>query len=213
MQGNIELTPPGISPSSPTLVAGRERLGLLFNLAAGNDRALGFISFDLDFGDATPIWSPDAGSPDGASIVANAGRFVVAWHTVEATVPGQQIWGSVISETGELLVGPRSLTEPAQFARSHSLLPLGDRLLLLWSQSASGRYQIYSRELSADLEPLSDAQLITGSSLEADAPLAAFGPQGEIGVMFTGRVAGSNQPQVYFTGLSCDAGADLSLPR
>ena len=213
VQGNLELTPLGIDPSSPILVAGQERLGLLFNLAAVDGRALGFISFDLDFGNPTPIWSPEAVNPDGASIVANAGRFVVAWHTVEANLPGPQIWGSVISETGELLVGPKSLTEPAEFVRYHSLLPLGDRLLLLWSQWTSGHYQIYSRELSSELEPLSEARLITGSSLEAYAPLAAFGPQGEIGVMFTGRVAGSNQPQVFFTSLSCDAGADLSLPR
>jgi hypothetical protein len=214
VQGNVELTPLGIDPSSPILVAGRERLGLLFNLAAVDGRALGFISFDLDFGDPTPIWSPDAVSPDGASIVANGGRFVVAWHTVKAdSAPGPQILASVISETGELLVGPKSVTEPAEFVRYHSLLPLGDRLLLLWSQWTTGHYQIYSRELSSDLEPLTDARLITASSLEAYAPLAAFGPQGEIGVMFTGRVAGSNQPQVFFTSLSCDAGADLSLPR
>jgi hypothetical protein len=214
VQGNVELTPLGIDPSSPTLVAGRERLGLLFNLAALDGRGLGFISYDQDFGDPTPIWSPAAVDPDGASIVANGGRFVVAWHTIEADkAPGPQIWGSVISETGELLVGPKSVTEPAEFVRYHSLLPLGDRLLLLWSQWNMGRYQIYSRELNADLDPLSDARLITGPSLEAYAPLAAFGPQGEIGVLFTGRVVGSNQPQVYFTSLSCDAGADISLPR
>ncbi|HKO89554.1 MAG TPA: putative metal-binding motif-containing protein [Polyangiaceae bacterium] len=213
VQGNVELTPLGISPSSPILVAGRERLGLLFNLAAGDDRALGFVSYDLDFGSPTPIWSPDTVSPDGASIVANAGRFVVAWHTVEANLPGPQIWASVISETGELLVGPKSVTEPAEFVRYPSLLPLGDRLLLLWSQWTSGRYQIYSRELTAELEPSSGARLITGSSPEAYAPLAVFGPEGEIGVLFTGRVAGSRQPQAFFTSLSCDAGADLSLPR
>jgi hypothetical protein len=214
VDGNLELTPIGIDPSSPLLVSGQRRLGLLFNQAAPEGRALAFISFDLDFAAPTERVVLPAQNPDGASIVANAGRFVVAWHVVEGSaLPGPQIWGSVLSETGELLVDAKPLTEPAQYARYHSLIPLGDRLLLLWSEWRVDRYEIYSRELSAELDPLGDERLITGSSFEAYAPLAAFGPSGEIGVMFTGRSAQSTQPQVFFTRLSCDPGAQLPAPR
>jgi hypothetical protein len=226
VEGNVGLTPIGLDPSSPVLVVGQQRLGLLFNQAAdlglgvfpppatGAGRALGFISFDLDLGTPTDRVVIAAENPDGASMVANAGRFVVAWHVVEAnSEPGPQIWGSVLSEAGEILVSAKPLTEPAQFARYHSLLPFGDRLLLLWSEWRTDRYEIYSRELSPELEPLGEERLLTGAAPEAYAPLAAFGPSGEIGVMFTGRTAENIQPQVFFTRLSCDPGAQLPAPR
>jgi hypothetical protein len=212
--GNVELTAPenGLDPTAPTLVAGTARLGLLFNVATGEGRGLGFRSFDLELGSATESVVLQARNPDAGAIVANGGRFVVAWHTVEAgSGPGTQIWGSVIGELGEALITEKPLTEPAGFARYPSIVPLGDRLILLWSEWTLGRYQIYSRELTPDLDPLGPARAVTSTDSESYAPLAAFGPQGEIGVMFTGQQAG--QLHVFFTTLSCDAGADFSVPR
>jgi hypothetical protein len=211
---NIELTPLGLDPSSPSIVTGTSRIGLLFNLASGQGRGLGFRSFDFSWGNGSDIVRLVAENPDAATLTANAGRFVVAWHVVEAdSRPGAQIWGTVLGETGQVLVAEKALTEPAEFARYHSLVPLGDRLILLWSEWRDAAYAIYSRELTPDLEPLGAARLVTPPSSEAYAPLAAFGPQGEIGVLFTGRVASVGQPQVLFTSISCDAGADFSLPR
>ena len=211
---NIELTPLGLDPSSPSLVAGNTRLGLLFNRAGGEGRALGFRSFDVDFGDGTEIVELRAENPDAATITANAGRFIVAWHIVEPTSrPGPQIWGSVLDETGHEVIAERPLTEPAEYARYHSIVALGDRLILFWSEWHDSSYGIYSRELTPDLEPLGEARPVTRSIGEAFAPLATFGPQGEIGVLFTGRVDGAVQPQVLFTSVSCDADPDLSLPR
>jgi hypothetical protein len=196
------------------LVAGQQRLGLLFNQAVPEGRTLGFISFDLELGAARDPVTLAAENPDGASIVSNAGRFVVAWHIVQAnSLPGPQIFGSVLSETGDVLVNSKPLTEPAQFARYHSLLPLGDRLLLLWSEWRADKYEIYSRELSPDLEPLGDERLITQSNLDAYAPLATFGPSGEIGIMFSGQSPDSTQPQAFFTRLTCAAGAQLPAPH
>jgi hypothetical protein len=147
-------------------------------------------------------------------MVSNAGQFVVAWHVVQAnSLPGTQIFGAVLSETGGVLVEAKALTEPAQFARYHSLLPLGDRLLLLWSEWRTDKYEIYSRELSPDLAPLGEERLITQSDLDAYAPLATFGPSGEIGILFTGQSPSSTQPQAYFTRLTCDPGAQLPAPR
>lgn len=214
LDGNVELTPVGVDPTAPTLVAGQRRLGLLFNQSTSAGRALAFRSFDLDFGTPTELVNPGAESPDGAAIVANAGRFAVAWHVVLPNLrPGPQIWGAVLSEDGEVIGAPRPLTEMAQFARYPGLLALGDRLLLLWSEWRSDRFQIYSRELTADLEPVGEARLLTGSSHEAYAPLPAFGPRGEVGVMFTGRSAESREPQVFFSRLSCDPGAQSPAPR
>lgn len=214
VDGNFPLTPGGVASSSPVLVAGQQRLGLLFNQAADTGRSLGFMSFDRDLGAATDRVTLSAENPDGATMVSNAGRFVVAWHVVQAnSLPGPQIFGSVLSETGDVLVDAKALTEPAQFARYHSLLPLGDRLLLLWSEWRTDKYEIYSRELSPDLEPLGNERLITQSDLDAYAPLATFGPSGEIGILFTGQSPNSTQPQAFFTRLSCDPGAQLPAPR
>jgi hypothetical protein len=211
---NIELTPLGLDPSSPNIVAGTRRIGLLFNLAAEQGRGLGFRSFDFSFEDGSEIVRLDADNPDAATLTANAGVFVVGWHVVQPdSRPGTRIWGSVIGEDGELIVVPRALTEPSEFARYHSLVPLGDRLILFWSAWRDSTYAIYSRELTPELDPLGEARLVTPANEEAYAPLATFGPQGEIGVLFTGRVAAIGQPQVFFTSISCDAGADISLPR
>jgi hypothetical protein len=212
--GNVELTPLGLDPSSPSIVTGTSRIGLLFNLASGQGRGLGFRSFDFSWGGGTEIVRLGARNPDAATLTANADRFVVAWHVVEAdSRPGAQIWGTVLGETGQVLVAEKALTEPAEFARYHSLVPLGDRLILFWSEWRDAAYAIYSRELTPELDPLGAARLVTPANSEAYAPLAAFGPQGEIGVLFTGRVASVGQPQVLFTSISCDAGADFSLPR
>jgi hypothetical protein len=214
VNGNVELTPLGLDPSSPNIVVGTSRIGLLFNVATAQGRGLGFRSFDFSLSDGTDIVSLDASDPDAASLTANAGGFVVAWHVVQAdSRPGAQIWGSVIDEAGEVMVPTKALTEPAEFARYHSLVPLGDRLILFWSEWRDSAYAIYSRELTPELDALGDARLVTPANEEAYAPLATFGPQGEIGVLFTGRVASIGQPQVFFTSISCDAGADFSLLR
>lgn len=211
---NVELTPLGLDPSSPSIVAGTSRIGLLFNAAAEEGRHLRFRSFDFDWGDPTNIARLSATNPDAASLTANAGRFIVAWHLVQTdSRPGPQIWGAVLGETGEVLVPEKALTEPAEFARYHSIVPLGDRLILFWSEWRDAAYAIYSRELTPDLDPLGAARLVTPTNEEAYAPLAAFGPQGEIGILFTGRPPSVGQPQVLFTSISCDAEADLSLPR
>ena len=151
---------------------------------------------------------------DGAAIVANAGQFAVAWHVVLPNLrPGPQIWGVLLSEEGALLGEPKPLTDLAQFARYPSLVALGDRLLLLWSEWRTDRFEIYSRELTPDLDPAGEARLLTGPSLEAYAPLPAFGPRGEVGVMFTGRSVASREPQVFFTRLSCDPAVQSPAPR
>ena len=212
--GNVELTPLGLDPTAPSIVAGNTRIGLLYNRAADEGRGLGFRSFDFQFGAASDLIDLDAQNPDAATITANAGRFIVAWHVVLANSrPGTQIWGSVLSESGETLVSTRPLTEPAEYARYHSLVPLGDRLILFWSEWRGSGYAIYSRELSPELEAIDDARLVTPAAEEAYAPLAAFGPRGEIGILFSGRPGNTGQPQVLFTSISCEAESDVGLLR
>lgn len=209
---NVALLPAGLDPLSPQLVLGTTRIGLTFSVATpGGKRGLGFRSFDLELEPGGEVQLSSAESPDGATIVANAGHFVLAWHTLRPdSRPGPEIWGSVLAETGELLVEPKPLTEPAEFARFPALVPLGDRVLLFWSEWREARYVIYFRELTPELDPIGAATRVTPASAEAYAPLAAFGGRGEIGVLFTGQLPSDERPQVLLTSVACEAN-DLTL--
>lgn len=214
VEGNVQLSPSGFASLAPSLAGGQRRLGLVYL----QDRATGpvvlFKSLSLALGSpgkARParelpevVLSGPLGA--GASITAHQGRFVVAWHT-EGTEPGPTIRGAIVSEEGEILQAARALTEPAAFARWHSVLPLADRLILFWSEHREGRYNVYARELSADLLPLSEATAVTRFARGAYGPMALFGPGGQIGMLFTGVSDGPppHAPHAYFLGLACSA--------
>jgi hypothetical protein len=131
-------------------------------------------------------------------------RYVVIWEKRVNGVPGDAIWGATLSEDGEILERERRLTSGAEHARSPTVLPLGDRVLLIWSQDPSRRFKLFSKMLSVTLEELSPAIPIETGSGESLGASAAFGPNGDVGVIF-----GDNQGgdwQVYFARLVCGAG-------
>ena len=127
-------------------------------------------------------------------------RYVVVWEK-KTDVPGDAIWGATLSETGEVLQAERRLTSGSAFERSPTVLPLGDRLLLLWSQYEGGRFRLFTKMLSSTLEELSPETRIPGAAGDSLYATGAFGPNGDIGVIF-----GDNQDgdwQVYFARLVC----------
>ena len=131
-------------------------------------------------------------------------RFIVAWSTRDV-VPGDSIWGATISESGDVIQSARSLTFGASFARTQSLLALGDRLLLTWADDRDGNYEIYSKMLDLNLTDLSPRQRITFDASDTLSPRTAFGPDGDVGVLFEDRRSGSWH--VYFARLVCEAGS------
>ncbi len=58
--------------------------------------------------------------------------------------------------------------------------------------------------MSNELEVISPRKRITNDSSDTIAPVAVFGPEGDVGVLFDDRRTGSWQ--VYFTRLTCVAG-------
>lgn len=213
IDGNVALTPRFLDPTDPALALGPRRIGMIFNAEADGRRALAFRSFGLDFNDPGDLRALSATDPDAATITENDGNFIVAWHDVGATgAPGQTLVGTVLDEQGRELIAPRAITEPAPFVRSHSMVALGDRILLIWAEYRDGGYDLQSAELSTDLELLGPARALTNFDTDAFGPRAAFGPRGEIGVMFTGVPSGEFSYQVYFTRLACDA-ASFPDPR
>ncbi len=205
--GNVPMTRAGLDTTGPVLALGDRRVAMVFSAGGVQERWVGFQSFNSDLSEPSGIVQLPASNTAGASIVYNGqGRFVVGWHT-EDPAPGPAIYAAVMSAGGELLVEPRAVTEPAAFARYHTILPLGDRLLLLWSEWAEGRYNIRSRELSAELEPLGEAVVVTDFASDAYGPVAALGDD-EIGVLFTAFPESGGPQQVFFTRMSCDQPMD-----
>lgn len=200
------LVPSHINAESPRLVEGGSRLGLVFNVVDSEARARPALrTFAPDLSDPSEIIHLGLGSSTGVnpSVTWSDGRFVIAWGTRD-TVPGDAIWGMTVSEGGDVLQPVRQLTFGASFARTQSLLPLGDRLLLTWADDRHGNYELYSKMLNLDLEEISPRQRITFDSSDTLGPQATFGPDGDVGVLFDDRRSGSWQ--VYFARLVCEAG-------
>jgi len=147
---------------------------------------------------------PASGRAVSPAIVAAGGRFFVAWHTRSGRGPGDAIWGAVLAEDGTVLVPERQLTFGAQFARSKTWLPLGDRLLLIWAADYGAGYDLYSKMLTLDLEEATPREQMTGTTSDSVSPVAVFGPDGDVGILFRDNRDGPWQ--TFFTRLRCVAG-------
>lgn len=201
---NVELTNAFWGAESPWIAEGNTTLALVFNMGNAVERQVGMRILKPDLTPLTDLVFLDAKDGVTPSVVYNGDRYVVAYHK-RTNVPGDAIWGVTVDEAGNVLGPEKKLTSGASFARTHSLLPLGDRLLLVWADDKDGNYELYSKMLSPSLDELSPRQRITNDSADSAYPLAAFGPDGDVGVLFDDRRSGTWQ--VYFTRLVCQAGS------
>jgi hypothetical protein len=143
------------------------------------------------------------GSGAASSAIAwTRDRYVVVWDTASA-VPGPTIHGAAIAPDGTVLVPDHAVTSQAPFARSEALLPLGDRVLLAWSEYQGGSYSIYAKMIGPDLLDLSSPSRITSQGSDSLNPILAIGPSGAVAVAFEGQSTGLFQ--VYATRLECVA--------
>lgn len=187
---------------SPVLAEGERALGVAFNRNQGFGQEAGFMVLSPDLQVVSEPISLDTDGAVEPSAVWLGDRFVVAWGR-RGVAPGDAIWGATVDEAGNVLRPATQLTSGASFARSHAMLPLGDRVLLVWADDHDGNYELYSKMLSSDLEELSPRERITFDGSDTVGPLAAFGPGGDVGVLFDDRRDGSWQ--AYFTRLQCSA--------
>src|SRR5205085_5974616 len=100
--------------------------------------------------------------------------------------PLHAIWGATFDETGKILTPLKQLTESPRFSRYPSILPLGDRILLVFSDTkdGAGGYELYSKMLDKNLVPMGTERRITNATGDSIFPMAAFGPTGDVGVLF-----------------------------
>ncbi|MGE0324660.1 MAG: MopE-related protein [Polyangiaceae bacterium] len=197
-----QYTLPSEIAESPRLAEGERKIGTAFNMNQGLGQEIGFITITPDLKESTRPISLDRDAVD-PSIVWLGDRFVVAWEKRDVT-PGDAIWGALVDEDGNILRPATQLTSGASFARSHAMIPLGDRFLLVWADDHDGNYVLYSKMVSNDLEELTARERITFDGSDTVGPIASFGPNGDVGVLFDDRRSGSWQ--AYFTKLECAAG-------
>src|SRR5690606_40637572 len=165
----VEVTPEFPGAKTPSLTGGETELGMAFNAPSAQGLQVVFrtLSHDLSsIGPATVVSQPNA---SGASIVYASERYVLFWGEYDRG-PGEAIWGAVVDKNGAVLVPASPLTAGGGFARSHSALSLGDRILLAWANDWGSSYDVYLQTFSLELQPLDEVQQVTFSDLDVLAP-------------------------------------------
>ena len=73
------------------------------------------------------------------------------------------IYGAVVDEEGNILTPPTVLATTPEHARYPWLLPLGDRVLVVFSDDRDGNegYELYAKMMTASLEAASNDLRIT----------------------------------------------------
>jgi hypothetical protein len=205
--GNVALTPPGpLDDEAPVIAASNASLGLAFGNGFAGTQVVRFRTYHQ--GDLSPR-SDVIQLTDGLNeavyptIVWNADRYVVAWF--DRTGPNRAIFATTIDEDGNVLTPPTALSAPGAFrSRYPQLLPLGDRILVVYADDRDGNsgYELYSRMVSSNLAPLGPEQRLTFASFDSVYPIATFGADGDVGILFRDDREGGLH-HVWFTRLGC----------
>lgn len=199
----VTLTEFTVQARSPRIAEGESRLGLVYTQTVGQEKRVAFQSVSPDLeqsGEAVTISEPGGTEP---VIVWATDRYVVAWEVRAGAAPGSSIFAATVDEQGNVIEPARAVTTGASFARSPALIGLGDRALLVWADDADGNYELYGKMLDLGLGELNPRTRITFDPADTLDPIPAFGPEGDVGVVFTDRRDGSLQ--TYFARLVCQA--------
>jgi hypothetical protein len=190
---SVNLTPEYLDARAASMVLGGTELGLTFT--AGGDMVFRTLQPNL-----TPLSAPVVLSERptaGGGVVYAGDRYIVTWSG-----PGDAIWGAIVDKNGTILRTAQALTPRGGFARSHSVLTLGDRLFIAWANDWGESYDIYAQMFSLDLEPMGSPMQLTSSALDELAPRLRFGSNGELALVYTERT-NDRGPRVLLQTLSC----------
>src|SRR5690606_4803652 len=126
---NLALTEPAWQAESAALALGRRRIAIAFALLEGG---IGFRTFDMELGAPGDLVRFPGPLARDLAITFAQDRFIIAWERQEDGVPGEAIHAMAVLEDGTVVVAERPVTEAAGFAKTPSLLSLGDRALMAW---------------------------------------------------------------------------------
>ncbi|MEZ4440141.1 MAG: putative metal-binding motif-containing protein [Polyangiaceae bacterium] len=206
---NVSLSlPGGAEDESPSIDSGVQTLGLAFTNGNAGTQLVRFKTLQqTTLEDASPLI--DLSVPGNQAVypdvVWNQDRYIVTWY--ERSVPPFAIYAATVSEDGTVLTPPTKISQPSDMttiARSPTLLPLGDRSLFIYAHNADdpqGRHELYSRMVDQDLQPMGPELRITNALQDSVEPIATFGPDGNVAILFRDDRLG--QPHVWFTRLGC----------
>ena len=204
---NVSLTQQGaMDDESPSIAAGIDGFGMAFTNGVAGFHLVRFGIFDLTTlqpkGDIIQLTD---GSTESVYPVVewNRDHYIVAWF--DRTGPTKAIFGTTLSADGTIIVPPTALTSPGTFnSRYPHIKALGDRSLLLYAddRDQNNGYELYARMFAPDLSPMGSEQRLTNAPYDSIWPIAAFGPNGDLGVLFRDdRLNGAHH--VWFTRLGC----------
>ena len=138
----------------------------------------------------------------------NEHNYVIAWND-ESKDP-KVIYAAVVEPNGTVSTPATQISSPSNArSRSPTLKALGNRILAVYQDNRDGNqnYELYARMVTAELLPLTGEQRLTFWPKDSTSPIATFGSEGNVGVLFQDYDQSSLQQQVFFTRLGCVAGS------
>ncbi|WP_437738548.1 MopE-related protein [Sorangium sp. So ce1335] len=207
---NVQLTEAsnGLGNEAPAAAAGQSGIGVAWSTGDATTHFIQFRTFSAELEPISDVVRLTDGRTDAVypTVVWNRDRYVIAWFDKSASP--KAIYAATVSEDGEILAAPRAISNPGPFrSRYPHLRALGDRVLAIYSddRDQNDGYELYAVTVSADLVPLSAEQRLTSAPRDSISPVAAFGPEGDVGILFRDDREGGEH-HVFFTRLSCEAG-------
>lgn len=204
---NVALTDTeaGFANEGPSVAAGTQGIGVAWTVGDAASHFIQFRTFAADLTPTSPPLSLTSGATESVypTVIWNKDRYVVAWYDKSASPKG--IYAAAVSEQGGLLTAPKPITNPGSFrSRYPSLRPLGDRVLAVYAddRDQNSGYELYSVMISATLDPLGPEQRLTFAPQDSIFPIAAFGPDGNVGILFRDDRQ-SGEHHMFFTRLGC----------
>ncbi|MCC6556442.1 MAG: putative metal-binding motif-containing protein [Polyangiaceae bacterium] len=204
---NVPLTDnsTGFGNEGPSVAAGTQGIGVTWTVGDATTHFIQFRTFSADLAPASPPLSLTTGTTESVypTVIWNRDRYVVAWYDKSASPKG--IYAAAVSEQGDLLTPPKPITNPGPFRSRYPFLrPLGDRVLAVYSddRDQNAGYELYSVMVSAALDPIGPEQRLTFAAQDSVYPVAAFGPGGDVGILFRDDRQ-NGEHHMFFTRLGC----------
>jgi len=194
------ITPPSIDARQPRLSKNSSGYGLFYY--SYTDKYFAYQKLDTNLAAVGAVVPLEPGKDADVSIRWNGDRYILTWAVRIGDSYGPTIWAMSVDDAGRTLGSPRPITIGAGVARSPSIVGLGDRFMLLWTDD---RYSPKLLELSMqtflnDFSALDVQQQITTLDSDSLDPVGVLGG-GALGILFRSHLSGPWH--TYFTALRC----------
>ena len=209
---NVALTDDvsGFGNEAPWLAVGDTSIAVVWGIGDSNFRWVRFRTFTADLQPLMPepISLTDGNSnPRGQFIAWNKSNYVVAWNDEDEDK--RSIYAAIVEPDGTVTVPLTAISDPGPGrSRFPHVKALGNRVLALYQDNRddTDSYELYARMVDDKLQPITTEQRITFWPKDSTGPIAAFGPDGQVGVLYQDYDPSSLEQQVFFTRLGCVAG-------